>query len=184
MKKVVRRINRKFWSFHIEKDEAVSPIIATILMVAVTVVLAATVYLLVSYYSPGPAPLIGSLSEEASSSNSTTLLLTLDSPTVLKNPSYFHLQIINVSTTGMGWTVQNATITNPDGSVLYMSPFISSGNIWTSKSAVPTAGATTIESGAQIFIVFHSNGQPVVMSDFKVVITYNGTTGTISTPLT
>jgi flagellin-like protein len=183
MKEVIRRTRRKIWSLHIEKDEAVSPVIATILMVAVTVVLAAAVYLLVSYYSPGPGPLVGSLTEESSSTNSTTLLLTLASPTILKNPSNFHLQILNDSSTGIGWTIVNATITNPDGTVLYMNTFTSSGNVWTSNGAIPVNGATSIESGAFIFIVFHTTGKPVNLSDFKVVINYNGTTGSITAAL-
>ncbi|MEM3238306.1 MAG: archaellin/type IV pilin N-terminal domain-containing protein, partial [Thermoplasmata archaeon] len=46
-----------------EKDKGVSPVIATILMVAITVVLAATVYLMVSGYMTGPShpPLAASL---------------------------------------------------------------------------------------------------------------------------
>ncbi|MGC8561984.1 MAG: archaellin/type IV pilin N-terminal domain-containing protein [Thermoplasmata archaeon] len=183
MKEVVRRTRRKIWTLHIEKDEAVSPVIATILMVAVTVVLAAAVYLLVSYYSPGPGPLVGGLSEESSSSNSVTLILTLATPTVLKNPSDFHLQILNDSSTGVGWTVVNATITNPDGSVLYMNTFTSSGSTWTSNGASPVNGATSIESGAFIYIQFHTEGSPVNLSDFKVVINYSGTTGSITAAL-
>ncbi len=153
-------------------------------MVAVTVILAAAVYVLVSYYSPVPGPLLGTLSEESSGANSVTLMLNLSSPTILKNPSDFHIQILNVSATGIGWTVQNATITNPDGTVLYMNTFTSSGNIWTSDGAVPAKGATSIESGAFISIVFHSSGAPVVLSDFKVTISYSGTTGSISATLT
>ena len=184
MKEVIRRTHKKIWSLHVEKDEAVSPVIATILMVAVTVVLAAAVYLLVSYYTPGPGPLVGSLTEEPSGPNSTTLMLTLASPTSLKNPSNFHLQILNTTSTGVGWTVENATITNPDGSVLYMNTFTSSGNVWTANGAVPINGASSIESGAIIFIVFHSTGKAIVLSDFKVVINYSGTTGSIVTSLT
>ncbi|MCL6002959.1 MAG: type IV pilin [Thermoplasmatales archaeon] len=183
MKEVVRRVHKKTWPLRLEKDEAVSPVIATILMVAVTVVLAAAVYLLVSYYVPSPGPLIGSLTEESSNSNSTTLMLTLASPTSLKNPSYFHLQILNSTATGVGWTVQNVTITNPDGSVLYMNTFTSSGDVWTSNGAVPINGATSIESGAMIYILFHSDGKQVVISDFKVVINYSGTTGSITASL-
>ncbi|MGC8497807.1 MAG: archaellin/type IV pilin N-terminal domain-containing protein [Thermoplasmata archaeon] len=50
---------------YIEKEDAVSPVIATILMVAITVVLAATVYILVSHYTSVGAttPFLGSLAE-------------------------------------------------------------------------------------------------------------------------
>jgi len=46
-----------------EKEDAASPVIATILMVAITVVLAATVYILVSHYTSVGAttPLTASL---------------------------------------------------------------------------------------------------------------------------
>jgi flagellin-like protein len=46
-----------------EKEDAVSPVIATILMVAITVVLAATVYILVSHYASTSAatPMSGTL---------------------------------------------------------------------------------------------------------------------------
>ncbi|MCL5789061.1 MAG: hypothetical protein M1290_01180 [Candidatus Thermoplasmatota archaeon] len=187
MREVVHKIHKKFGIIYAERDDAVSPVIATILMVAVTVVLAAAVYLLVSYYTPGPVPLYGSLTEQptVAGSNSTTLLLTLAQPTVLKNPSDFHMQIVNLSSssTGAGWTIQNVTITNPDGTVLYMDTFTSSGNIWTSVKAIPIDGATSIESSAFITIVFHTNGKPVVLSDFEVKISYSGTTGSITTQL-
>jgi flagellin-like protein len=187
MREVVRRVHKKIVLFHTKGEDAVSPVIATILMVAVTVVLAAAVYLLVSYYTPSPVPLYGSLTEQSTgtSSNSTTLLLTLGQPTVLKNPSYFHMQILNLSSgsTGVGWTIQNVTITNPDGTVLYMDTFISSGNVWTSDKAIPVDGATSIESSAFITIIFHTTGKPVVMSDLEVKISYTGTTGSIYTQL-
>ncbi len=187
MREVVHRVHKRMGLFHIEKDDAVSPVIATILMVAVTVVLAAAVYLLVSYYSPGSVPLYGSLTEQSigSSTNSTTLLLSLGQPTVLKNPSDIHIQILNLSSdsTGAGWTIQNVTITNPDGTVLYMNTFTSSGNVWTSDGAVPVNGANSIQSSAYITIVFHTTGKPVVMSDLEVKISYTGTTGSIYTQL-
>lgn len=96
------------------------------------------------------------------------------------------MQIINTSSTstGVGWTILNATITNPDGTALYMNTFTSYSNVWTSNGAVPINGATSIESGAYITIVFHSSGRPVVESDLKVSITYKGESGTISTQLT
>ncbi|OYT60259.1 type IV pilin [Euryarchaeota archaeon ex4484_178] len=53
-----------------KKEEGVSPVIATILMVAITVVLAATVWLLVSgYMTPSAPPLQGSLQYDYQSSN-------------------------------------------------------------------------------------------------------------------
>ncbi|MEL9914888.1 MAG: archaellin/type IV pilin N-terminal domain-containing protein [Thermoplasmatales archaeon] len=165
-------------------EEGVSPVIATILMVAITVILAVSVYALVSYYTPGPLPLIGSLSEETSGNNTVTLMLELSEPSVLKNPSDFHLRIINASTIGPGWKVLNATIVNPDGSSVILTNFVVSGNIWTSESAIASNSSVSIVSGAFITIYFSTQGKPVNLSDMSVVIFYSGTTGTIpSQPL-
>ncbi|MGC8696794.1 MAG: archaellin/type IV pilin N-terminal domain-containing protein, partial [Conexivisphaera sp.] len=67
---------------YIEKEDAVSPVIATILMVAITVVLAATVYILVSHYTSTGAttPFAGSLAEQSSTSTSVTVVLTFTTP--------------------------------------------------------------------------------------------------------
>lgn len=180
MREVKRRIGKGSKPIGIFEEEAVSPIIATILMVAITVVLAATVYILVSYYTPGPGPLVGSLVEEQSGSDTVALQLTLESPTSLTNPKDVNLQIVNVSATGSGWTVVNATITNPDGTIFYMHAFRSSSNVWVSSGATAASGASTIESGAIISITFYSSGQPVVLSDLKVIMTYTGTTNSIN----
>ncbi|NPA75989.1 MAG: type IV pilin [Euryarchaeota archaeon] len=56
---------------YMKKEEGVSPVIATILMVAITVVLAATVYLMVAGYGSGPAQLQGSLAYNQLTSNPT-----------------------------------------------------------------------------------------------------------------
>ena len=54
------------------KEEGVSPVIATILMVAITVVLAATVYIMVAgIYGPGTNKLIASLTYDQTQSNPT-----------------------------------------------------------------------------------------------------------------
>lgn len=184
MKRVLPDKRKKHWPFHVSKDEAISPVIAAILMVAVTVVLAATVWLIVSYYNPSPVPLLGTLTEETTGPNSTTLMLILESPATLKDASLFHLEIINTTEIGSGWSALNATITNPDGSAFFISSFSTSGNIWDSSSPVALDGTTTIQSKAMILIIFHSDGAPVVLSDLKVVITYSGTTGSIPITLT
>jgi flagellin-like protein len=180
MKEVVRIVHKKVWSLHREQDEAVSPVIATILMVAITVVLATAVYFLVSYYTL-PSPLYGSLNVESPSGqmNSTTLLLSLASPTSLKNPSDITMTIINSTSTGVGWTVQNVTITS-GSSVFYMNTFTSSGDFWTSSGAIPTHGSTSVGSNALITITFHSSsGKPVDLSGMKLLISYAGYTGSI-----
>ncbi|MEM4090370.1 MAG: archaellin/type IV pilin N-terminal domain-containing protein [Thermoplasmatales archaeon] len=181
MKNVISEIGRKARA---RSDNAVSPVIATILMVAITVILAVSVYALVSYYTPGPLPLVGSLSEEGSGNNTVTLLLELSEPSILKNPSDFHLRIINTSAIGSGWKILNATVLNPDGTSVLLANFVVSGNIWTSETAIPSNSSVSIESGALITIYFSSAGKPVNLSEMSVLILYSGATGTIpSQPL-
>ncbi|MGC8645302.1 MAG: archaellin/type IV pilin N-terminal domain-containing protein [Thermoplasmata archaeon] len=166
------------------EEEGVSPIIATILMVAITVVLAVSVYALVYYYTPGPLPLVGTLTEESSGNNTVTLLLVLSEPNVLKTPGDFHLRIINSSNIGSGWRAVNASILNPDGSIVIIPGFTASGNIWTSETAIAANSSITIQSGAFITINFASQGKPVNFHDMSVVILYSGASGTIpSQPL-
>jgi flagellin-like protein len=62
-----------------KKDPGVSPVIATILMVAITVVLAATVYLMVSGYMTGPSKpsFYATLTETQPITNGTSAILSL-----------------------------------------------------------------------------------------------------------
>ena len=66
-----------------KKEEGVSPVIATILMVAITVVLAATVWLLVSGYMGGgtETPLAASLNYVAGESTNTKAVFTVSMST-------------------------------------------------------------------------------------------------------
>ncbi len=66
-----------------KKEEGVSPVIATILMVAITVVLAATVWLLVSGYMGGgtETPLAASLNYAAGESTGTKAVFTVSMST-------------------------------------------------------------------------------------------------------
>jgi flagellin-like protein len=166
-------------SLKLDRERAVSPVIATILMVAITVILAVSVYALVSYYTPGPLPLVGELQEVSSGNNTVTLLLDLSEPSVLKTPSDFHLRIMNISNIGSGWKAVNATILNPDGSSVTIPGFTASGKIWTSETAIVANNTITIQSGALITINFSSQGKPVNLSDMSVIISYSGASGTI-----
>ncbi|MEM4057986.1 MAG: archaellin/type IV pilin N-terminal domain-containing protein [Thermoplasmata archaeon] len=72
-----------------EKDKGVSPVIATILMVAITVVLAATVYLMVSGYMTGPShpPLAASLTPMETNTGYYNMTLELTTPAAITNAS-------------------------------------------------------------------------------------------------
>ncbi len=90
-----------------KSEEAVSPVIATILMVAITVVLAATVYILVSHYTSAgaPTPLAATLAEQSESGGTATFSLSLSSPSSITNPSSIH---ISVSGPGISGTLSLA----------------------------------------------------------------------------
>ncbi len=76
-----------------KREEAVSPVIATILMVAITVVLAATVYILVSHYTSVGAttPLTATLSEISEGGGSVIFSLSLSTPSDITHDSDIHL---------------------------------------------------------------------------------------------
>lgn len=179
-------------SLGIKKEEAVSPVIATILMVAITVVLAATVYILVSHYATtGQTPFTGSLAvlNEAQGSNYYVYNLTLtystpSSITVLPN---FHL-LVNGQSPGTlsGSSFSDAKsaanpssgtpplyvayITNPDGTTAYYDG--------ATLTAASTNGATSIESGATITIV-----SKTPLSGYNVQVSLSGYTNTPSVTL-
>ncbi len=78
-----------------KREEAVSPVIATILMVAITVVLAATVYILVSHYTSVGAttPLTATLSEISEGGGTVIFSLSLSTPSNITSPGNIHLTV-------------------------------------------------------------------------------------------
>ena len=96
----------KMKKMYMKKEEGVSPVIATILMVAITVVLAATVWLLVSGYMGGgqQTPLAASLTYKASESTSTKAVfgVTMNTPT---QTDYSNVKITLKNSTGT-YTIQ------------------------------------------------------------------------------
>ncbi len=172
-----------------KKEKAVSPVIATILMVAITVVLAATVYILVSHYtSVGAAtPLTASLvpdNEGIGHPNvgGTThtvyyynLTITLTTPVNLTNIANVHItvngtQVVVLSqatgTSALATTASN--VASGSGSPVQYLVFNTNG--------VPVN--TYIQSGSTIIIVSNIN-----LSGGTVSLTYTGYSGTVSTTL-
>ncbi|MFW6141647.1 MAG: archaellin/type IV pilin N-terminal domain-containing protein [Candidatus Saliniplasma sp.] len=76
----------------LENDEAVSPVIATILMVAITVVLAATLYMMLPSAEDSGTPVSGNISAdyETSSGNVTIEFNSMGTPS---NPHWEDLEI-------------------------------------------------------------------------------------------
>ena len=78
-----------------KKEEGVSPVIATILMVAITVVLAATVWLLVSGYIGGTSQpqLTASLTYDTQQSTASDVYLTIS----MSNPSTVNVSKVKIT---------------------------------------------------------------------------------------
>ena len=172
-----------------KKEKAVSPVIATILMVAITVVLAATVYILVSHYtSVGAAtPLTASLAVDNEGVGHPSggkygvskypvyyynLTITLSTPTNLTN-------IANVHITVNGNPVDNSSATGPTAIANASSWVAVNGGVF--YLVTNTNGATEntyIQSGSTITIVSSSP-----LSGETVSLTYTGYSGTVSTTL-
>jgi len=165
-----------------KKEKAVSPVIATILMVAITVVLAATVYILVSHYtSVGAAtPLTASLAVDNEGTGSVTyngqaytvyyynLTITLSTPVNLTNIANVHITVngnqVVLSTSGLTSTA-SAVAANKNVEYLVFN---------TNGQPVNTY----IQSGSTITIVSYNN-----LSGDTVSLTYTGYSGTVSTTL-
>jgi flagellin-like protein len=135
--------------------EAVSPVIATILMVAITVVLAAVLYVMVSAYINGDnrTLLTGSFTKETNSvtgSGNATLRLTISTPS---SP-----QIANIET--------KLFDANDDQ--------VSGANM-TWKHIASNAGDSYYETGDKLQVSIW----PTDLSGYKVVMTVDGFAGTI-----
>jgi len=165
-----------------KKEKAVSPVIATILMVAITVVLAATVYILVSHYTSVGAttPLTASLAVDNEGTGSISgkpvyyynLTITLSTPVNLTNIANVHITVNGnpvVLSTPTGTTPLATTAsTAAGGTTIYYLVFNTNGALAT----------TYIQSGSTITIVSPSN-----LSGDTVSLTYTGYTGTVSITL-
>ncbi len=126
-----------------KREEAVSPVIATILMVAITVVLAATVYILVSHYTSVGAttPLTATLSEISEGGGSVIFSLSLSTPSSITADSNIHL-----TASGLGMSAPlTLTFKGPSTPDYWLSAKITSG----------------IASGEEVLVTFtNTNGNP------------------------
>jgi len=171
-----------------KKEKAVSPVIATILMVAITVVLAATVYILVSHYtSVGAAtPLTASLAVDNEGTGTITtssgkpvtvyyynLTITLSTPVNLTNMANVHITVngnpvVLSTTTPPSLTSTAKAVANAGGNTIEYLVSNTNGALT----------ATYIQSGSTITIVSNIN-----LSGDTVSLTYTGYSGTVSTTL-
>ena len=169
---------------YMEKEDAVSPVIATILMVAITVVLAATVYILVSHYtSVGAAtPFTASIAVANEGQSGKiyyyNLTFTLSTPASITTPSNLH--VIVSGNIAAGWDSSVSVLTATSASSL-LSSSGSTGVAYAvfnpDGSFVPLS-SSSIQSGATIVLMSNSD-----LSGSTVSITYSGYSGTVSTTL-
>ena len=166
-----------------KKEKAVSPVIATILMVAITVVLAATVYILVSHYTSVGAttPLTASLAVDNEGMGNISnkpvyyynLTITLSTPVNLTNIANVHITVngnpvVLSKTTPISLTsTAQAVATGSTPTIEYL---VSNTN--------GVLENTYIQSGSTITIVSNIN-----LSGDTVSLTYTGYSGTVSTTL-
>ncbi len=97
----------------LENDEAVSPVIATILMVAITVVLAATLYMMLPGADDAGTPVSGSISADYSE-NDGELTIDFDSMGTPSNPETDEIEIYIDGDEITDFTAPGAEIDNGD----------------------------------------------------------------------
>jgi len=134
-----------------KKEEGVSPVIATILMVAITVVLAATVWLLVSgYMGGGTPPLQGTLQYDYQSSNLdadyANFTLLLSQPSGGLNPGDVHITVAGHTLSSSDWSYvdvdANGKLSNGDILVIH-STYVDHG-VTVTLGATGYSGSITV----------------------------------------
>jgi len=186
-----------------KKEKAVSPVIATILMVAITVVLAATVYILVSHYtSVGAAtPLTASLAVDNEGVGHPTPSGTTSSGTTTYQVYYYNLTI-TLSTPVNLTNMANVHITVNGNQVVLSTIPISTGitaATYLYNTALNVAEENPSTTPTVQYLVLNTNGEPVntyiqsgstitIVSNINlsgdtVSLTYTGYSGTVSTTL-
>jgi len=163
-----------------EKEDAVSPVIATILMVAITVVLAATVYILVSHYTSVGAttPLTASLAVNNEGQGTGVyfykLTITVLTTANLTNMANVHI-IVNGNKVTPSTDPYLASVVSDVSTAAKNGVTVVEYIVYNTKGAIESS---YIQSGSTIVLVSSSN-----LSDATVSLTYSGYSGTVSTTL-
>jgi len=132
-----------------KKEKGVSPVIATILMVAITVVLASAVYLMVSgYIGSAPSKPVALGVSPTTTSNATQFLITSGNISISSSTPL----IITISpTSGTPTTVtltSVATPTNPFGSYIVVIYSVTGKNYLAAGDTISIGYSTTGTSGS------------------------------------
>jgi len=142
-----------------EDESAVSPVIATILMVAITVVLAAVLYVMVSglLTGPGNAPQLIGMSRSDTSANWVLRVDSLPAQHALTTTTFLMLWQVNSSIVNPPGQATLNALKTASGGVQYL-PVVSSAInlevsalITISKTTYPNAGnQITIQDGSNV----------------------------------
>ena len=157
-------------------EKAVSPVIATILMVAITVVLAATVYIMVAGMGGSGQSVIGNLNYLTSESSSTTAKIQLS----ISQPSNPEESLVSVKVYASNDTLMYSdTVDNMDGA----SGAEHYGIVGTYLHY--SSDSTHVSSGDVIKLSIDSavSYAPSSFGSYKVVVTISGYEGTITTTI-
>ncbi len=150
----------------IRKDEAaVSPVIATILMVAITVVLAAVLYVMVSglLVGPGGGPQTIGVNRQDTSTNWVLQISNVPAPHALTTTTFL-----------MRWTT-NSSIVNPPGQASLNTLKTTSGGI----TFIPVSGAAQTDLRANDVITIskstsYTAGMQITITDGSSIL-WSGT---------
>ena len=154
-----------------KKEEGVSPVIATILMVAITVVLATTVWLLVSGYMGGSTqtPLTMGLTYNAQQSTSTTAVFDV----TMSHPSQANPSDVKVTI-----KVDGATPGSTSGGIGTTAQSVSVGSYTYDVSYVDLNGNGKLDTGDQIILTNSTSGATSI-SGITVYIYITGYSGNV-----
>ncbi|MFP4052071.1 MAG: archaellin/type IV pilin N-terminal domain-containing protein [Thermoplasmata archaeon] len=155
------------------KEEGVSPVIATILMVAITVVLAATLYMMLPSGGGGDSPLSASLSYNSGRSNPSDGEATFDLS--MSDPDTADLEDVKI------------TLLNADGDSEGSKKGLESGDSWTELGddyevtvTHLSSGDDELSGGDRIRISPEDGTNSDGISDWEVVLSIDGYDGSRS----
>src|SRR5436309_2054691 len=146
----------------VRKDEsAVSPVIATILMVAITVVLAAVLYVMVSglLTGPGGGPQTIGVQRQDTSSNWVLSIVTVPSTHALTTTTFL-----------MRWP-SNSSVANPPGQATLQTLKTASGGV----QYLPVGGASQTDLRVSDVITIsktlsYTTGMPITITDGQTIL--------------
>jgi len=153
-----------------KKEKGVSPVIATILMVAITVVLASAVYLMVSgYIGTSPSKPVAVSITPSQLSNGTEFLVTSGNMSITSSSPL----IITISNATGTWTF---TINGLPATTTYKGTYTGTGSPTYNVNAWVYLGATGYShyiAGGDYILIYTSANLPLA-SGTHVTFTYNG----------